>query len=72
MFRALALRQRESKSCGLYVVHKVNSGATPFTNTTFTFQISRIFRTLAPSRCLPADKETLETRLVCQAVIQAT
>ena len=34
------------------------------TSTTFKFQISRIPRTLAPSRCLPADKEMLETRMV--------
>ena len=32
------------------------------------FHISHIPRTLAPSRCLSADKETLETRLVRQAV----
>ena len=32
---------------------------------TFIFHMSNIPKTLAPSpRCLPADKETLETRLV--------
>ena len=39
------------------------------TSTTFKFQIRRIPRTLASSRCSTADKETLETRLVRQAVI---
>ena len=37
----------------------------PSRSTTFKFEIIRIIRTLAPSRCLPADKETRpETRLV--------
>ena len=34
-----------------------------------TFRYEYEFQTLASSRCLPADKETLETRLVRQAII---
>ena len=40
------------------------------TSKSFKFQINQIPRTLTPFRCLPADKETLETRLVWQLIYE--